>query len=196
MTAPAPGLVVPMLSAGTPIARSSRPSPFRSPAASAAPNESPASAASAMPALFWLHSWLPVEVDAAGGAVEDRRRRRRAVVPMLSPGHPDREVGPAVAVEVAGGERRAERVAALGRFEDAGAVLGPQLVAGRGQPAAGAVDHVDRAGAGGRPDAVAGRPDGEVVPTVAVQVGGRERRPEPIAGRGASAIPAPPWLRT
>ena len=129
--------------------------------------------------------------DAAGGAVEDldgagaggrpdalseapRRRGRPRPSPLRS-----------AAASAAPNESPPSDASS-----DAGAVLGPQLVAGRGQPAAGAVDHVDRAGAGGRSDAVAGRPDGEVVLTVAVQVGGRERCPEPIAGRGAALDPA------
>src|SRR6266516_6544046 len=49
-------------------------------------------------------------------------------------GHPDREVGVAVPVQVAGGERGAERVARLGGVENAGAVLAPELVAGRAEP--------------------------------------------------------------
>jgi hypothetical protein len=51
MTLTAPAVVVPTASEGTPTARSSRLSPFRSPAARAAPNESPASLVSARPAL-------------------------------------------------------------------------------------------------------------------------------------------------
>jgi hypothetical protein len=60
MACAAPALVVPIVSEGTPTARSSRPSSFRSPAATAAPNESPDSDASLMPAVFCSQTWFPV----------------------------------------------------------------------------------------------------------------------------------------
>src|SRR5262245_59802859 len=58
----------------------------------------------------------------------------------------DREVGLAVAVEVAPGERGAELVVLLDGVLDEGTVLVPELAAGRAQAAGRAVEHLDRAG--------------------------------------------------
>ena len=51
---------LPRSSSGTPTARSSRVSPFRSPAARAWPKRSDGSTVSRTPALFWCQIWLPV----------------------------------------------------------------------------------------------------------------------------------------
>ena len=66
---------------------------------------------------------------------------------MVLPGHPDRQVGLVLAVEVAGGQVLAEEVRVLGLARYAAGVLAPQdLAALTGQPGWGAVQHVNDAG--------------------------------------------------
>ena len=52
-----------MSSKGAPMARSAKLSLLKSPAASAAPKKSLASATPITPALPWSHCWLPVAVS-------------------------------------------------------------------------------------------------------------------------------------
>src|SRR5215813_10276759 len=68
---------------------------------------------------------------------------------------PYRQVGLTGLAEVGRGEGEAELISRLRSSEDPGAVLAPELVAGRGEAPGGAVDHVD--------PAVVGLPGGEVL---------------------------------
>ena len=102
---------LPIVSAGTPTARSACQSPFRSPAASAAPNESLVSAVSLIPALFWCQSWLAAELRPAPEPWITLAAPAPASGPDTLPGHAGDQVAVTVAVEVAGGERGAEPVA-------------------------------------------------------------------------------------
>src|SRR5204862_90427 len=75
-----------------------------------------------------------------------------------------------VAVEVARGQGKAELVRRRGRPGDAGAVLVPELVPGRRQPAGAAVEDVDRPGVVDAPEALERHADRQVVAAVAVEV--------------------------
>src|SRR6476659_5843295 len=75
-----------------------------------------------------------------------------------------------VAHEVAGAQDIAEAVVGLGEVGNADAILVPELVSRRREPAGGAVEDIDRAGIGDAPDILEGDAYGQVAASVAVEV--------------------------
>src|SRR5690606_15563756 len=123
-----------------------------------------------------------VAAEAVGPPVEHADGARVVLPQHGLAGDAYGEVAEPVAVEVPRGDGGAEEVVDLGRAEDAGAVLVPELVPGVGEAAGVAVEHVDGAGAilPARPVAVDA--DGEVVEPVAVEVARGEGVAEEVVG--------------
>src|SRR2546421_7723107 len=100
-----------------------------------------------------------------------------------------------VAVEVARRQDRADAVGRLGSVEDGRAVLAPELVSGRREPAGAAVEDVDRAGIVDAADPLDGHAHGHVVASVAVEVARGQGIAEVVAPLGgaedAGAVLAP-----
>ena len=84
----------------------------------------------------------------------------------------DREVGKAVAIEIAGRQGVAELVVGLGCVQHAGNVLVPELIAGRGKAGGRTQKEIDRTGTGDRTDILCGNADRQVVEAVIVEIGG------------------------
>ena len=146
-----------------------------------APNASPGSATPATPSRAWFH-WDASVASPAGTAVVQEHRAGPVVSADLLPGSTDRQVGVAVAVEVAGRKRRAEQVTVLRRI---GADLLEQLLAVGHEALVAAEQDLDAAGVQAL-DRVAGNADGEVVEAVVVEVASRPRLAEAVAcGRRA-----------
>ena len=88
-TVTAPALaIVPMSSPGTPMARSTKPSLLKSPAASALPKRSDASAASGTPPLPCTNCWLPAPDNPAGDPARMFTAPASSAVPTPSRGTP------------------------------------------------------------------------------------------------------------
>ncbi len=102
--------------------------------------------------------------DAAAGAEQDGDRAGVVDAADVLAGNADGQVEEAVAVEVAGRQRRPEEV---DRF---GVVLGEELAAGAGEAAGGAVQDVDRAGERDAADRLVRHAHGDVEAHVAVEV--------------------------
>ena len=106
----------------------------------------------------------------AGAAIEDVDRAGKRAVRDVLVWDADRQIAAAVAVEIAYGQGLAEELAHAGGVEDTGAVLAPELVAGRRQTPRAAVEDVDRAGIVDAPDVLAGDADRQIVAPVAIEI--------------------------
>src|ERR671937_2285023 len=153
-TAPAPA-AVPTPSEGAPTARSALPSPLRSPAASAVPNESPGFGPVGDPVAALGQGLLAGGGEAVGRAVEDVDGASVAIGPDVLARRADREIGVAVSVEVAGCQRRSEHVSGRGPLAAAEVILRPGLARPAAEAAARPIDDVDVPGTGRGPDALA-----------------------------------------
>ena len=151
--------------------------------------------ASRTPTLFWCQIWLPVAVEPAGVAVEHVGRAGigDAAEVLVRDAHGQILAG--VAVQVARRHGVAEVVGGLDDLLDAGAVLVPDLVAGRREPAGAAVEHVGRAGIGDGPHVFGRNAHGQLVTPVTVQIarrqGGAEgvERLDDVQDAGAVLVP-------
>ena len=129
------------------------------------------------------------------GVVLDAQPARRAIQHVhlarvdlafdILPGHPDRQVVSAVAIEVACGQCLPEQVAALGVSLD-GSGLAELLAAACAKAVGRAVEDDHRAGVGLAVDVLTGHPNGEIVVAVAVEVADSQGAAEPVVTLGVT----------